>query len=285
VQRAIRFPNWEYFNIISSAEPNDQVFLKAALEIFRAHPWYPIAYTLRNTWHLLAKPGYAHTRYNLMPFGAIGLTFPPADSAIGTEGTAGIRAQAQREVAFVPLSVAPAPFRDAFEAISDLWRENYQSMVNVTLTLMAAAWLGVMLSFAHLIGRKSSRASVLTGSLAANNLVACIIAASVLLMYNIGVTAAFADPDYRYHHFIVLLRILISGYGLVVLLRLLRLAPQWSSFLADPFLTPNLAVLRQGDVIARLVVRHPVASLAAFGLVTVTLFTAWAAFMIVHTGK
>lgn len=283
VQRALRFPNWEYYNTMCVAQPNDQLFLKASLEILRAYPWYFVAYTARNTWHLLANPGYAHTRFNLNPFGPLGNVFPPGAGGVGAEGTAGVPAQAQREVAFVPLSVAPASVRNAFEKIAVVWRDNYQAMVKATLALMAVAWLGAVLSFASLFRRASSRVSALSGALADNGLVACIVAASVLLMYNIGVTAAFAEPDYRYHNFIVLLRILISGYGLVVVLRLLRLVPQWNSFFADPFLTQNLATLREQDAIARLVAGYPRVSVAAVGIVTVAMFAAWAAFMIAHT--
>lgn len=285
VQRALRFPNWDYYNTMSGAEPNDQVFLKASLEIFRAYPWYPVAYTARNTWHLLASPGYAHTRYNLNPFGPIGNIFPPGVGGTGAEGTTRISARAQREVAFVPLSIAPARIRDAFEKIAVVWHDNYQAMVKITLALMAVSWLGAVLSFASLFRRAPSRVSALGGALTGDGLVACIVAASVLLMYNIGVTAAFAEPDYRYHHFIVLLRILISGYGLVVVLRLMRLAPQWNFAFAHPFLVRNLAALRVQDGIARFVMRHPAASLGAAAILTFVTFIAWAEFMIAHVGK
>ena len=33
----------------------------------------------------------------------------------------------------------------------------------------------------------------------------------MLLAYNAMVTAVFAEPDYRYHHFMLLLRVLIAG--------------------------------------------------------------------------
>lgn len=284
VQRALQFPNWEYYNLMSAAEPNDQVFLKAALEIFHAYPWYPIAYTLRNTWHMLAKPGYAHTRYNLQPFGRVGLSFPPLDHSIGTEGTGGIRAQAQREVAFAPLSVAPARIPIILNRIAPYWLYYYQTIVSVTLGLMTAAWLGLALYSASLFGRSTPRRRALSGLLAENGLVACIIAASALLMYNIVITSAFADPDFRYHHFIVPLRIFLSGYGLIVMLRLLRLAPSWNAIVAARPLTRSFAWTRAQDGVAGLVDRFPRATLAALAFGIAALFTAWAMFMIEYTG-
>jgi hypothetical protein len=104
-------------------------------------------------------------------------------------------------------------------------------------------------------------------------------------MYNIVVTAAFVEPTYRYHHFIVPLRILIAGYGLIVVLRLLRLMSPWNSWLANPSLMRTFAAVREQDGVGRLIMRRPEASLAATAVIIAALFAAWAAFMIAHTGR
>jgi hypothetical protein len=196
----------------------------------------------------------------------------------------GIRAQAQREVAFAPLSVARGRILIIFNWIASYWVDYYRTMVSVTSGLMTAAWLGVALYSASLFGRRTPRKRALIGMLAENGLIACIIAASALLMYNIVITSAFADPDFRYHHFIVPLRILLSGYGLITMLRFLRLVPSWNSIAAAGPLSRALAWTHAQDGVAGLVDRFPRASLAAVAFGIAALFTAWAMFMIEHTG-
>jgi hypothetical protein len=86
---------------------------------------------------------------------------------------------------------------------------------------MLVAWLALARA---LIGMLRPWWNDFPGSavLSSSGFVAPLIAASALLAYNVAVVSAFAEPDFRYHHFIVLLRILIAGYGLFALAMILK---------------------------------------------------------------
>ena len=56
-----------------------------------------------------------------------------------------------------------------------------------------------------------------------------ILSASFLLAYNVAITAMFAEPDYRYHYFIVPVEIILAGYGAIVLMRLVECRSRFAS--------------------------------------------------------
>ncbi|MBV9551830.1 MAG: hypothetical protein JO032_03450, partial [Alphaproteobacteria bacterium] len=55
-------------------------------------------------------------------------------------------------------------------------------------------------------------------------LAAHVLYSTVFFMYNALVTAAFAEPDYRYHHMTILLKVVIAAYGVIALTWLARSA-------------------------------------------------------------
>ena len=102
LDRVFRAPNWEYFMLLSEAEPDDQVFLRAALEIAEAYPTLcPALYTAKCANDVL-HPGYAHTRYNTHPFGPIYLYFLPDAGGVVDKK---IAPRALREAQFVPIKI------------------------------------------------------------------------------------------------------------------------------------------------------------------------------------
>lgn len=281
-RRAFEAPNREYYQFFCAPQDNDQIFLKASLEVLRAYPWYFFAYTGRNLWHLLARPGFSHSRYDAIPFHPVGNNFPAGRwEENWTDGLVHIKARAAREVIFEPLSIAPNFVVKRFHNIEKLWELSYQTMVVVTLALMVAAWLGVLVRFTLPFRPTSPRVVTLAEIFVRDGLAASIIAVSLLLLYNFAVTAAFVEPDYRYHHFMVLLRVLIAGYGLIVLSRLLNLRLAGTKLVR--IVAKGLAALRREDAFAGVVSSHPRASTFAIGMVTLALFAGWARFMAVHT--
>jgi hypothetical protein len=160
-------------------------------------------------------------------------------------------------------------------------------MVQVTLALMVAAWLAVAFRLAMWFRRKAPGAVDRTAAMDSSGLIASVLAVSAVLFYNFGVTAAFADPDYRYHHFMMPIRILIAGYGLIVLLWLLGAVGRATGLHGE---TPPVRLLRQGaaavrrnDAVAWLFDRHPLAADALTIGIPLLLFVWWARFMVVHT--
>jgi hypothetical protein len=286
IQQVFKFPSWDYWLLMCEAERNDQVFLQASFEIARAHPWYVVSFFGRNVAIFLLRPGAAHTRYNLNPFDRVGLDFPPAFSGSGVEGTSELYSRAAREVQFKPLSVEPMIFAKAFARVEKIWGEWYQPIVTVTLVLMIVAWIGAAV---RLIcwWRPSLGMCAIGNWFDANGLVASIVAVSVLLFYNVAVTSAFADPDYRYHNFIVLLRILIAGYGLFILARVacspqLGLARGLQYFLPYRLLVQGIEAIRSHDGLELAFSDRGPSAAVVVGFLTLAVFACWASFMVLH---
>jgi hypothetical protein len=82
------------------------------------------------------------------------------------------------------------------------------------------------------------------------------------------VTAAFAEPDYRYHHLIILLRFQLAAFGIAILVRLLRGRIDFSRFIHSA-----------GEVSSRQA--RPLVLVASSG--ALLLVGAWVAFMLRHT--
>jgi hypothetical protein len=285
-RRVFEAPNREYLQLVCAPEKNDQIILKAALEVLEAHPWYFFAYTGRNLWHLLARPGFSYSRYDALPFHQLGKIFPAGGGEINwTDGLPLIAARAAREVTFLPLSVERGFFTRSLDDIQQLWGEYYQTVVVVTLVLMIAGWLGLLARFTLFFRPASPRTATLRAMLVSDGLASSIVAASLLLLYNFVVTAAFVDPDYRYHNFMVLIRLLVSGYGLIVVIRVFNAAfgRRLAGTAPVRVIADGLAVIQRDDAFAQVVGSHFVTSLIAMAAATAALFALWARFMVLHT--
>ena len=234
MERVYLVPNWEYYALLCDAESNDQVLLRAALEIAAAHPIYVLRYSLRNLVVFLFHPGYAHTRYNLQPFSKIRLDFFPSLAGIGANEW--LPPRALREAKLDLLATEPSLARKYLtKIIRELWLRSYQLFVKLSAILMVTSWLAVAGSAICAIGlwrRTAACGAVALWSQA--DFVAALFSASMLLAYNAMVTAVFAEPDYRYHHFMLLLRVLIAGFGAIALLRVVPREPdpRWASSIA-----------------------------------------------------
>lgn len=254
-----RDPNWEYSLLMTVVVPNDQLFLKASWEVVRAYPLYPLKYAARNLWLLMYEPGYFHTRFNPVPLFRGGQFFP-FDGQAGIGGSIfgaasaalGLPAKASREIGFDSLAAQPDWARQLYGAIKSAWFAGYDAAVRISLALMLIAWLYVALYGAAIFVPSfgiTRRLAVLGGP----DLVAPIICVSVLLMYNALATAVFAEPDYRYHHMIVPIKVVLAGFGAIAVARLLLV------------LVPRKVRLRH--------VHNPVLLMAALALIACVLWS------------
>jgi hypothetical protein len=222
-----REPNWEYSLLMTVVEPNDQLYRKASWEVVRAYPLYPLKYAARNLWLFLYEPGYFHTRFNPVPLFRGGQFFPfDGQAAIGgpifggAAAALGLPPRAAREIGTDSLATQPDWVKQLYGSIKSAWFAGYDTAVRISLALMLFAWLYVVLYGAAIFipsFEVTRRLAVLGGS----DLVAPIICVSVLLMYNALATAVFAEPDYRYHHMIVPIRVVLAGLGGIAAARLL----------------------------------------------------------------
>jgi hypothetical protein len=219
IERMLEVPSWDYHAILTSSEPDDQVVLKAAIEVAKAQPLYILRYTLRNVMVFMFDPGWAHTRYNVNPFHRIGLEFPPNfGRQHGVWETTGLYPRSVREVNFDTWSHAPETARWLYSESTTYWHAWYRHLVNATSVLIVIGWIGMLLAF---IGywRPSSMLGRLTKTHIHEGFAPSVLAASMLFIFNAAVTGAFAEPDFRYHHFVLSLRVLIAGLGAAIIVR------------------------------------------------------------------
>lgn len=280
-------PNWEYYVVLASAA-DDRLYVDASLEIAEAHPWYVVQYVGRNVWHMLFRPGFAHTRYTINErFHPIGLAFLPGGANSGgiDELGGGIRGKA--ELTYAPIKEAPNGIQVAFGTAAAFWLQSFRGFVLWTSVLMVAGWVFVILRLVAFVLPRRLLPKVLAGPTTTAT-VACTIGASAFLLYNALVTAAFAEPDYRYFLFTELLRVLVAGYGLALVQQVVcsvRLAylPEWRASRTMRAASGAVVRLRSADALARLFRSEPVLLAMFVGALVAIAFASWAGFMIGRT--
>lgn len=269
-----RQPNWEYYWLMCLVVDNDPIFVRASWEIFRAHPIFAVKFTLRNLWRFMYNPGWFHTRYNVTAIFQGGLFFPPdGQEAIG--GTVASTADglpnlgpAQREASFDTLGAQPRWIRTSYAAVRSAWLGSYHRATLVLFWLMIAAWAAVLV---HWIARLGWRPAVrLSDALSTSELHGPIVGISVFFLYNALVTCAFAEPDYRYHHLILPVRVVLAGFGAIVGWRAIRSAMAlWRS---QPLpVWAELATVRFGQ-----------SQVAVAAILMLAMYGSWAWYMTEH---
>jgi hypothetical protein len=115
-----------------------------------------------------------------------------------------------------------------------------------------------------------------------------MIAASTFLFYNALITAIFVEPDFRYFHFTMLLRFLISGLAVALVIQILRspqlkLHPIWQLSAVSRFGAQALGKIRGHDFLAQYFGPRPGQWAITLAVPTILLFALWAHFMIGRT--
>jgi hypothetical protein len=277
IERVFKLPNWEYYRLLSSAA-DDRVALQAAMEIMQVHPGLVLRYSARNFYHFIFDPGFAHTRYNLNGFTAIGLRFYPADGQIADGEAEGLPARVLREAKFVPLTKQPAIVSRVFNMVAMVWSNEYRNFVRIVGVLMCIAWAAAIVSI--VTGLKTYFRRRPKGPFTfPDKFAGCVLVASALLIYNAAVTAVFAEPDFRYRHMVDLQALLIAGLGCIAI-------QHWLLFTRKgKFSVRHASYFRQCaraiDVFSGLTL----AQLIVFvGFLIAAIYLSWILFMLHHTG-
>jgi hypothetical protein len=277
VERAYLSPNFQYYTLFCDAEANDQVFLGAAAEIAKTYPSLVVRYALRNLILYVLYPGFTHPTHGIGPISSIGLMFYPLRAGFSEQPY--IDARAVRE-AQVRLTTSPA-LAHASEALESFWLNNFHPFLRVTLLLSLVAWLATIL-FAVSSATNTWKAQFIA-PFPEPGFFASLTVVSLLFLYNAVVTALFAEPDYRYQHFIVLLRILLAGFGTIVLARLFELRSTLdTSFIKN--VRAGLKAIQSRDLLVRsLQYRVPRVFVLLF-CITCALFAWWGYVMYASAG-
>jgi len=233
----------------------------------------------------LFDPGYSHTRNNVRSYHKIGLQFLPSGG--GVYNSDKVSKRAGSEMQYNSLSETPRMVQKTFSEIADFWLLQFDLFVVATSVLMVIAWISVLVRFLCAIVPQTKLCRWLTFP-SLDGIVAGILTASIFLLYNAAVTAAFAEPDYRYFHFSELLRIIISGFAITVLTgvllndchalgRLMRASGPYKGA------SQVIAAIQLHDVIASYFGVHRKQQLVLLLALTAVLFVWWTILMIQHT--
>lgn len=197
IETLIQEPSHDYFEFFSFAEQDDRVFLDASLEIVKHYPIYPLRYTRRNLFLLLWSPGVAHGRYGGRSFAEEKIYFLPFTGSFAVEQVKAYVPPPGRDELLAPNSRLARSIIEWLDPTIDQWKRYYRDGNQVVFMLAAVALIGA------LFGQGALRAA------------ACI--AWLFLLYNATVTAAFAEPNYRYHFFLVPILLVCAGLGVAII--------------------------------------------------------------------
>ena len=191
------------------------------------------------------------------------------------------------ELQFDRLSLPTGKPEKAFFKIRDFWLLHFDDFVTLTSVLMIIAWSSVLLRLLCFVLPRTALCQALMFP-GIDGIAASIIAASLFLLYNAAVTAAFVDPDYRYFHFSELLRILISGYAVVLLIGFLmnehhRLGRLLRSSAPRRSASQLYAAIQSHDLVGGYFAIHRTQLLFLLLILTAALFAWWTHFMVLRT--
>ncbi len=217
-------PNEEYWAILMAIDPNDQFYLDVAKEIARSHPWYIVEYSMRNLWHAVFDPGYATTRYNVNGYGKTGNDFIPGSQGWGARSEDSVEQYGPRavgEMKYFPLKSKSQIVQDFFHWVENRWIVHFHKYIWSTSLLIGVAWIGAVLgALSWVIPRARFCKTVKIAGI--DKMMAPVIAASALMLYEDLATAMFSQPLYRYFHMTEPLRLVIVGFGAVFIVGALQ---------------------------------------------------------------
>jgi hypothetical protein len=291
IEKIATEPNEEYYwNVVNAVDTNDQFFLEIAKEIARAYPWYIVRYSMRNLWHALFDPGYATTRYNTLGFIKTGGEFPPSTQGWGVRSEDPVvqyGSRAAREMEYFQLKVQPLAIQQIFSTVEILFLEHFHKYVWVTAVPLVIAWIGAffgLLCWAFPRWRICGPLMTTGG----DKLMAPVIAASALLLYEDLATSMFSQPVYRYFHMTEPWRLVIAGYGLAYVTRVLSRV--WRTGLlaigGKPGQLPLeglLSVVQRHDLLDKYFDQRRGQWLSLLVVVNVALFAWWTSSIIAYT--
>jgi hypothetical protein len=290
IEKICTEPNEEYWQILYFIDmKNDGFYLDVAKEIAWSHPWYVAQYSMRNLWHAVFDPGYSISRYSANGYGPIGLQFMPVTQGWGVlseDPVTQYGSRAAREMEYFPLKVQPHAIQQIFHLIESLWFKLFQKYVWITSVLVGAAWIGALAGALCWTAPRSSdcRTLMRTG---VNKLMAPIIAASALLLYQDLATAMFSQPNHRYFHMTEPLRLVIAGFGVTFAMGML--SSVWPTRIASIGTSPGqpkregvVSAIQKYDLVDGYFGSRHTRWIFLLILVNASLFAWWTSSMIAH---
>lgn len=180
-----RFPSHDYFEFFCLVEPNDRVFLEAGLEIAKSNPLFVFKFLVRNISLFIWSPGYAHTRFGTTTntFGPEGIYFMPFGADLAREQIKLFVPEPGKSELLNPDSPMVVKIRSWALPVEFIWRHSYQVFNKIAVLLS-------LFSLVAIFVRTSS-----LGTLA--------IVPWIFFLYQVLITCAFAEPNYRYHFFLL----------------------------------------------------------------------------------
>jgi hypothetical protein len=283
-------PNEEYYAILMAIDPYDQFYFDVAKEIVRSHPWYVVQYSMRNLWHAVFVPGYSTPRYNVNGYGAIGLEFMPGTQGWGVVSEDPVTqygSRATREMEYFPLKDQPNAVQQIFAVVEKLWLKYFWKYVWITSVLIGAAWIGAFARVLCWVVPRSSDCQALMRA-GIDKLMAPVIAASALLLYQDLATAMFSQPNHRYFHMTEPLRLVIAGFSVAFVVGMLPSV--WPTRIASSAVSPGqpkregvVSAIQKYDLVDGYFGRRRGQWISLLILVNASLFAWWTSSMIVHT--
>jgi hypothetical protein len=182
-------------------------------------------FTLRNVWKFLYDPGWMHGRMNTLPQFKGGHHFPFGGITTAGRGTVGDRTPGPsfKEASFIPISRQSEWLKQFYYEIEMAWDRYYHPLTLIAFYLTALTWISTLIGLASRIFRPRTLArwSVMWLS---DRVVPASLGITMLYLVNMGITAAFEDPRYRYDFDLLMFKVMLAGIGCAVLLHLLSTA-------------------------------------------------------------
>jgi hypothetical protein len=199
LDRIFSVPNWEYYEYLRESTADDHVLLMASIEAALTHPLYVIAFTLRNAWQLLYDPGWHHGEPDIIPESKDGLLFPFGGITTAGQGNVGddVPDRSLRELSFNPLSRQPEWLKEFYYAIELAWVHSYHPLTEISCYLILVTWFATCIGFLYRIFSTPALARWSEVWLS-ERVIPASLGTTALLLANIGITAVFEDPRYRY---------------------------------------------------------------------------------------
>ena len=279
-------PNEEYYYILLEIAGNDDQFLlNISKEIAKAHPWYMVQYSMRNFRHALFDPGFATTRYNTLGYGHAGYDFIPGSPSWGvrsadTVGQFGPRAT--KEMEYFPVKTAPIVIQVLFYGIKKAHMKSYNTYIRITSLLVIIAWLAACLGvLSHVFSHRKFFQRI--KNIGTDRLIAPIIAASALVVYEGLVTSVFCQPVYRYFHLTEPLRLVVAGFGAVFLTYLISSWFVWKNSNINKSINHFVLNIQKYDLFQEYFSQRRTLWFVLLVSLNIILFGWWVLSMLAHT--
>lgn len=240
---------------------------------------------MRNLRHALFAPGYASTRYNTLGYGHVGNDFIPAVVGFGTRSEDPVTqygVRAVNEMKYVPIESSPRMLRNIFFKIENIYHKYFSKYVWITSLLIIFAWIcAAMWAVSKMFS--PVKLSELLNKLNIEVLIAPIIVASALVVYESLLTSVFCQPMYRYFHLTEPLRLIIAGCGAVLMLRTVSIWRGREGVNTDHSSKNMVMTIQERDLIHHYFSTRRTQWIVTLVILNIILFGWWVVSMLAHT--